>query len=188
MEATSKASQQYWIYAILVLGIFECGILGLILLEPATANATGTPHPSIPSMIVGGDSIRFDHIDSYAWWFQVFVLAQAHCLAALGVNPERRSNVFMGLLAGCYLLALLVWWQMFSGYEAFVATGETEFFFGFPTATAWQTYGLWVSGLSLMALYTFGFSHYVWSDSDQAAFEALTKKHAPQNTDANQGA
>ncbi len=182
-EDSSRASQQKWIYAILAFGVLECLLLIMVLIEPAPANATGIAHPSIPNMVIGGDSSRFELIGDYAWWFQIFVLAQAHCLAALGVRPERRTNTFLTLLAGCYALALLVWWQMVAGYQSFVATGQTSFFVGFPVATAWQTYGLWFSGAGLICLYTFGFSRYVWSDADQTSFEALTAKYAVE-TDA----
>jgi hypothetical protein len=175
-------SQQYVIYAILAFGVLECLILGLVLLEPPPANATGIPHPSIPSMVIGGDNSRFSFIADYAWWFQVFALAQAHCLAALGVKAEKRTGTFFVLLFGSYLLALFVWWQMVAGYEQFIATGETAFAFGFPYATAWQTYGLWISGMGLMLIYSLGFRHYVWSDEDQSKFEALVTKTAPQDT------
>lgn len=187
-ELAAKASQQKWIYAILVFGVLESILLLMVLLEPASANATGMAHPSIPKMVVGGDSSRFDLVGGYAWWFQIFVLAQAHCLAALGVKPERRTTTFLSLLGGCYLLALLVWWQMVSGYETFIETGTTEYFLGFPIATAWQTYGIWFSGFGLIALYSLGFGHYVWSDSDQQKFEALAAKHAPQTSSEKLGA
>jgi hypothetical protein len=171
-------AQQRWIYAILAFGLLECLLLVLVLLEPAPVNATGIAHPSIPAMRIGGDSTRFDVVASYAWWLQIFVLAQAHCLAALGVKAERRTPTFLILLGGCYLLAVFVWWQMIASYEAFVVSGETTYFFGFPAATAWQTYGLWFSGAGLIALYSVGFRHYVWSDEDEAKFTALSEKAA----------
>lgn len=168
-----QQSQSRWIYAILAFGLIECILIALVLIEPAPANATGIAHPSIPTMRIGGDSTRFDFISGYAWWFQVFVLAQAHCLAALGVKPERRTNLFLGLLAVCYGVALFTWWQIVASYEAFVASGETKYFLGFPTATAWQTFGLFFSGCSLIALYSFGFRHFVWSDEDEQHFNVL---------------
>lgn len=168
-------AQKPWIYAILIFGLIECLLLVLVFFEPAPMNAAGIAHPDVAAMRIGGDSARFAPVSDYAWWFQIVVLAQAHCLAALGVKPERRTGTFLALLSACYVIAVAVWWQMIASYENYVVSGETEFFLGFPTATAWQTYGQFFSGACLIALYSFGFRHYVWSDDDEAQFTDLVQ-------------
>ncbi len=174
-------SQNPWIYAILLFGVLECLLLALIFFEPTAVNATGISHSTIPAMQIGGDSARFAPVSDYAWWLQVIVLAQAHCLAALGVSQDKRTPAFLGLLGLSYLAALLVWWQMVTTYETYVTTGETTFFFGFPVPTAWQTYGQFFSGACLIALYSLGFRHFIYSNEDEAKFTALSEKVALKN-------
>jgi uncharacterized membrane protein len=44
---------------------------------------------------------------------------------------------------------------------------------GFPEATAWQTYGTWLSAIPLVLIYSFGFSQFIYSKEDEEKFNAL---------------
>jgi len=161
---------------ILFLGVLQCVLLLLIAETPAPDLVTGVAHNFFAGMRVGGDGlIRLLPIAHYAFYFQLLVLAQICVMIALGVSPRKRSRVFWLSLLGSFLLAALVWWQMFNAYEAFLTTGKTEYVAGFPIATAWQVYATWLAGLALVGLYVFGFRHYVWSDEDQDVFDRLVK-------------
>jgi hypothetical protein len=166
---------------ILALGLTQCLLLILMALTPLPDNISGIAHAYYDGMRVGGDgSARFLPIAQLAYVFQVVVLAQIFCMLALGVKPTRRSTFFWTLLAVCFGLSVFVWTALISSYEDFLATGETAMLAGFPVATTWLVYAIWLAGLSLVALYVFGFKSYVWSDTDQREFEQLAHQYRPE--------
>ena len=168
---------------ILILGVLQCVLLILIAETPAPDLVTGLAHTQFSGMRVGGDGLeRLLPVAGYAFYFQFLALAQICVMIALGVSPRKRTPVFWSCLFGSFVLAALVWWQMFSAYEDFLTTGETEFIAGFPIATAWQVYATWLAGLALVALYVIGFKRYVWSDEDQEVFDRLVKSSSESSS------
>ncbi len=163
----------------LMMVIFSiCIALGVLLLEmlltEPSPGAAGAPHPSIAGMQVGGDGlVRLESIGVYAFLFQTLLLLLICCLCALGVSKRYRSLGFYICLSAAYGVMLLVWWQMVSGHQAFMATGETSYFLGFPTATAWQMYGTWISAMPLVFMYIFGFAKFIYTKEDEAAFKRI---------------
>lgn len=166
--------QKHLVIAILILGLVLCGILVLICLAPGVDNAAGIAHPQYESMRAGGDGLaRIEPIKALAFAFQVVVLAQFACFIALGVSEQRRDPTFYGLMAACYVITVVVWWQLFARHQAFLASAETSYFLGFPTATAWVVYGIYLAGVTFIGIYVFGFKRYIWSDEDQQKFDQL---------------
>lgn len=158
--------------AILVLGIIECALLVVIALSPAPENAAGLAHDALAGVRVGGDGAeRIAPIIWPAFLFQALVLVQCHLMIALGVSDHRRTPALMTLLAACLAVSLFVWFNLFSSYQAFLQTGVTDYVAGFPTATAWQVYAIWLGGMSLVALYVFGFRKFIWSEEDEQAYQ-----------------
>ena len=170
--------QKLLVVIIFILGLALCGILVLIGFAPSIDHAAGLAHPTFGGMRIGGDgAARIEPIKALAFTFQILVLAQFACFIALGVRVNRRSPTFYTLLSGCFLLTALVWWQLFSGHQNYLASGETQYILGFPAATAWLIYGIWLSGMSFVALYVVGFKHYVWSDQNEKDFQKLVQDH-----------
>jgi len=164
------------IISILVLGILQCLLLLLIALTPTPEQFSAVAHSQFNGMMIGLDGAsRLAPIEDYAFYFYLVMLAQICAMVALGVVPKKRDPLFWLSLSGCFGLAAFVWWQMFSAYKSYLATGETTFVAGFPLATTWQVYAVWLAGLGLVALYVLGFKRYVWSDKDQQAFDALVE-------------
>lgn len=162
---------------ILALGVVQCLLLALIALTPLPDNPGGIAHSLYNGMRIGGDgAARYAPIADYAYWFQVIVLAQICFMIALGVKPARRSPVFWTLLTACFAAAVFVWTELIVSYERFLATGETGMLAGFPVATSWLVYAIWLAGWGLVAIYVFGFKRYIWSDDDQRAFETLVEQ------------
>lgn len=160
--------------AVLVIGLAQCVMLLLVGFAPEIEGATGFAHPEFAGMRIGGDgAARIAPISGYSFVFQVLVLLQMHLLVAMGVSGHRHSAAFFGWLGGSLALALFIWWQLFESYAAFLATGETTYLAGFPVATTWLVYPIWLSGGALVLLYVAGFKQYIWSDEDQAAFDDL---------------
>ena len=163
---------------ILIFGLLQCLLLALIAMMPALENASGLAHPLFSSMRIGGDgAARFMPVANLAYWFQMLVLAQICCMIALGVRPDRRSNLFWVLLTASFGLLAAAWTLMYQAYEAFLVTGQSEMVAGWPYPTAWQVYAIWLSGFGLVGLYVFGFKAYVWSDDDESKFQALVKQY-----------
>jgi hypothetical protein len=73
---------------------------------------------------------------------------------------------------------------MFSGHSAFLDTGETGYFMGFPTATAWQTYGTWLGAIPLILIYSFGFNKFFYTKEDEEKFNALLAEKANKLSEA----
>ena len=166
---------------ILVFGLLQCLLLGLIALMPAAENVGGLIHPLFNSMRVGGDgAARFLPVADLAYWFQILMLGQVSCMIALGVRPDRRSSRFWVQLGASFGLLAAAWTIMYQAYEAFLISGQTQMVAGWPYPTAWQVYAIWLSGFGLVALYVFGFKAYVWSDDDEIQFrELLEQSKAP---------
>lgn len=158
-------------------------LLVTILFAEQAPGAAGLPHPSIPGMLVGGDGqARLESIGGYAFAFQALLLLLICCLCALGVSARYRSLSFCAYLVGSYGFMFFVWWQMYFGHQDFMTGGETSYFLGFPIATAWQMYGTWLGAIPLVLIYIVGFSKYIYTEQDAAAFQALIAEK-----DANAG-
>lgn len=165
---------EYLIFAV-VLAL--AGILLLIGLIETPPNAAGVAHDTVSAMQAGGDGAsRLESIGGLAFAFQSLVLLFAILLCVLSVSPARRSPVFLGWMAVTYAVNILVWQQMYFGHQAFLDSGETGWFLGFPTATAWQVYGVWLAGVVLIAVYSAGFRNYVLSEDDELRFEELLRE------------
>ena len=76
---------------------------------------------------------------------------------------------------------LFVAWKMYFGHQNFLATHETAFFWGFPVATAWQTYGTWLSAIPLVLIYSIGFTKFIYSEEDEETFDALLAERIENN-------
>ena len=170
------------IIAILTLSLVCVVLLIAIGQAPPVANAAGIAHDSIPSMRAGGDgAARLAHIGSYAFYFQCAVLTQFVGFILLGISEKRRDTGLYITLAASLLVLLFVWYKIYDSHQIFLATNNTEYFLGFPTAAAWQVYGVWLSGIPLVVFYVAGFKKYIYSDEDEAAFEKLIDTYREGN-------
>ena len=162
------------IYSILAIVVLIAGVLIAISLAPPVANSAGMPHPDIPGMQAGGDgAARLEYIGFLAFAFQCLLLGLIVCLCALGVSERRRSRELMIYMGSSLVFMLIVWWQMYSGHQAFLESGSTAYFMGFPTATAWQVYGTWLGAIPLILIYSIGFRKYIYTLEDEEKFDRL---------------
>jgi hypothetical protein len=138
----------------------QCLLLALMAMTPLPDNISGVAHAAYDGMRAGGDgSARFLPIAQLAYVFQIVVLAQICCMLALGVKPTRRSPFFWAMhdsmlwpVCVCLDGTDLILRKLSSYWSIMVA--------GFPAATAWLVYAIWLAGLGLVALYVFGFKSY----------------------------
>jgi hypothetical protein len=178
-EAFMRSNLIYVIFAIVLL---MAGIIVAICLADTVPNAAGLAHAQFNGMQAGGNgAARLEHIGNLAFAFQSLLLLLIVCLAALGVAEERRSTEFWAYMGGTLLFSLFVWWQMYSGHQAFLETGVTSYFMGFPVATAWQVYGTWLGAIPLIILYTVGFRKFIFTDEDEQKYEKLLENIAKKS-------
>ena len=165
------------IYVIFVTVLLMAGIVIAICLADSVPNAAGLAHPQYNGMQIGGDGAeRLQHIGGLAFAFQCLLLLLIVCLCALGVSEKRRSTEFWAYMGGTFLFSVFAWWQMYSGHQAFLVTGTTNYFMGFPVATAWQVFGTWLGAIPLILLYSLGFRKFIFTDEDEQKYEELLEK------------
>ena len=162
------------IHSVLALLLAIAAITGFVLLSDPAPNAAGMAHDSIQGMSVGGDgTARLAPIGLAPYYFQVCVILLVGVMLYMGIAAHRRTGVVKLGLAAITLLALLVWSELYASYLSFLKTGETEIIFGFPVATNWMLWGVWLSMVAFTLFYVIGFRHFILPKEDEEAFEAL---------------
>lgn len=162
------------IYLIFATVLLMAGVIVAICLADSVPNGAGLAHPQFNGMQAGGDgAARLEHIGGLAFAFQCLLLLLIVLLSALGIAERYRSTELWAYMGGTLLFSLFVWWQMYSGHQAFLETGTTNYFMGFPIATAWQVYGTWLAAIPLILLYSIGFRKFVFTDEDERKYEQL---------------
>ena len=73
---------------------------------------------------------------------------------------------------------MLVGWKMYFGHQEFLKTGTTDYFMGFPSATAWQVYGIWLCGSPLIVIYSLGFRKFIFTREDERSYNELLENKA----------
>ncbi|MDA0804753.1 MAG: hypothetical protein O3A23_03810 [Proteobacteria bacterium] len=162
------------IYVIAAICTTMTVILLLILTADPVANAGGAAHPVFAGMRIGGDGLaRLETIGSLGYAFQALLLSLIVAFATLGVSERHRTPRLRAYMIATLVFSLFILWRMVASHLNFIATGETSYFMGFPTATAWAMYGVWLGGIPLVFIYTLGFRQFIYTDEDQAEFERL---------------
>ncbi len=162
------------IYVIFAVATLMAGILLAICLTETVPDAGGKAHAEISGLQVGGDgAARLQHIGPLAFVFQCLLLVQIALLSLLGVAERYRTNELLAYMGGTLAITLFIAWKMFSGHLAFLEAGQTSYFMGFPTATAWQTYGTWLGAIPLILIYSLGFNKFIYTEEDEVKFNAL---------------
>lgn len=175
---------------VILLGLLAiAGCLIALILTSEPEFSTGQPHPLYTAMNVGGDGLARlgGAVNIIGTLGGIFMLMMV-LVCALGVNPQRRSWDFWGLMGVAVLAAQFVWWAMYFSYLDFLRSGETEFVLSFPVATSWMLYGVWISGMVLAGIYVFGFRRYIFTAEDEAEYEALrAAAEVPRNAADSDG-
>ena len=172
-------------YLIFALVLAMLGMLVWIMLLPEPAMSTGGPHPDLVQMNVGGDGLaRLGDAAAILFWLQVTAQFFMVLLIVLSVNEAKRTALFWSAIGAILLLSLGVWTALYLSYLGYLATAETGYLFGFPTATSVMLFGIWGTGATLCLLYVAGFRRFIFSEEDEAAFEdLLAAAHTAENPD-----
>ena len=169
------------IYSIFAIAVLMAITLAAICLAETVPNAGGKPHPEFSGLQIGGDgAARLQHIGILGFTFQSLLLTQIVLLSILGVAERYRTVSLLTYMGACLIIMLLVGWKMFSGHLQFLDSNQTGYFMGFPTATAWQTYGTWISAIPLILIYSLGFRKFIYTEEDERRFNELLTEKAQQ--------
>lgn len=161
-------------YLIFALVLAMLGMLIWLMLLPEPAMSTGSPHPDIALMNVGGEGLaRLGDTVGIVFWLQATAQCVMILLIALGVVESRRTALFWSVIGAILLLSLGVWSALYLSYLGYLDTGETGYLLGFPTATTVMLFGIWGTGATLCLLYVLGFRRFIFSKEDEAAYEEL---------------
>lgn len=177
------------IHLILVLlcGIFAL-LLGLLLTD-APADATGQAHPLIDAMSSGGDGLA--RLGGRGWimfLLQTLSLLLIYALIALGVAENNRTRGFWTLLGLGALLSICIWCGLYFSYMSMLSSGEMVLLLGYPLPTAFMLFGVFLGGSYLCVLYIWGFRRFIYTEADEAAYEALrAAAAAPRKPDSASG-
>ncbi|MEQ8953510.1 MAG: hypothetical protein RL120_05200 [Gammaproteobacteria bacterium] len=174
--------QDRQIYLLLtILLLMGAALLAILLAEPAV-NGGGIAHPRFPGMQAGGDGAeRLAHIGSMAFLFHLLLLALITVLCIVGIARRHRSTPLMIVMLVNTLFTWLIAWQMHQSHLQFLATGETAYFLGFPTATAWGVYGTWLGAIPLIILYVAGFRRFFFTPEDAHKYQQLLDRKSRQD-------
>ena len=154
----------HYIFALIIL----ISILLIIVALSPMPSIISSAHLHFDGMKVGGNGIeRIQHIGMYAYWLQNTVLVLALLLISLGIKECNRTRSYWLFLILIGICMIGVWHEIYFEYQNFLATDETEYFFGFPTATAWMIYGIWGSAALLTLLYVIGFRKFIYTLEDE---------------------
>lgn len=161
------------IHFVFALIILISVLLIIVAVSPVPSNISSA-HPTIVDMKVGGDGAkRLEHIGTTAYWLQNAVLLLSVLFISLGVKERNRTKSYWACLIAIALAMIGVWYNIYVGHQTFLITGETGYFLGFPTSTAWMIYGIWASAALLTLLYVIGFRRFIYTHEDERAFEEL---------------
>lgn len=165
------------IHLIFALLLVIAGITIFVLTGEPPIGATGTPHPDIPGLSLGGDGAeKLSDIGRAPYYFQISVILLASSLLYLGVPSHRRDRLLRVSFIAGIAFALFVWMMLWSGYESYFFSGDTTILFGFPAPTNWMFWGIWGSFVAFDLFYVFTFRRYFLHPDDEAAFEALVRE------------
>ncbi len=162
------------IYVILVLLLVIGFFLGLALLREVPPAASGSPHPEISGMQVGGDGearIKGIELASFVVFSATFLICLS--LIFLGISKGKRTLTFL-IPAGVITLAILfVWYRVFDSYMEYLSSGKVDFILGFPEPTAWMIFGLWGGGALFTVIYVAGFRKFIYTKEDEAKLKEI---------------
>ncbi|MGV6800327.1 MAG: hypothetical protein ACWA5L_00200 [bacterium] len=168
----------------LILGglIFLAIIVVYIAQQPPTGEAIGYAQSNYPGMMAGGEGAERSaplFLPILLWQFCVIGLGIAFIIQATPVH--NRTIGFYGAMFVSGLAMAASWAALMLSYKNYLISGETAYIFGFPLATSWLVYGIWLSEAFLALFYVIGFRRYVFTEENERAFAQLLaeKKSAP---------
>ena len=194
LRAVNLDTKDRSLVGMLVLLVVAGGILTVALLGDEPPNGHGIPHPRIDAMRAGGDGVaRAEGLLGSAVALGAVLIAVFAIAIRVGASSASAARAGRGL--GSWLAIatagwLAVWIALVLSYRAFSRggppqAGELELFLGFPAATAWMIYGLWIAPVAFTLIYFIGFDRWIYTADDERRFEALLAEQRGERAEAD---
>lgn len=160
---------------LLVFLLILCGVVCLLALRDAPANASGLTHPEYATMMQGADGVaRHGGLLWAGWLFGAVIIAFFVGLMLLGLGAQAtRARGFL-LVGGVIVVATFT--GVVATYRHYMrepTRALDHLFLGVPPPTAWMLYGIWFIPALFIILYIWKFHDWVWTPEKSAAFAQL---------------
>lgn len=150
------------------------GLLVWLFFAAEPVAATGSVHPVIAAMRIGGDGLA--RLGGQGWALaalQYLCLTVVYLLIALGVASHRRTRLFWGLLGVGYFISMAIGWLLISSYFGYLNGRPLSMLLGFPLPTTMMLYAIFLGGSYLCWLYCWGFDRFIFTAEDAQAYAQL---------------
>jgi len=165
------------IYIVLALLLLIALFLGLSVFKSMPPAASGTSHPDIPGMQVGGDgTARINGLETASFIVFAATFLLFTTLVISGVSKRNRTRRFWIWMFIITLAVLFVWYQVFESYRDYLSTGDLRYILGFPEPTAWMIYGLWGGGALFAVVYVLEFRKIIYTKEDEEALKDIVEE------------
>jgi len=145
---------------------------------------SGKPHASIREMLVGGDGAkRHESLTVPGWCFlvlQMVFLGAGLCLGMRrnGTDDTGARDPVRAWLVGGIVLSLVIVTLLFTSYRSFLVgvdegVDSPALFLGFPVASAWLVYGIWLFPIVYVLIFAKSFRTWYYPDESREKFERL---------------
>jgi len=173
-RAGTKKREIYIVLALLLVIILFLGFSVFKSMPPA---ASGSPHPEISGMRIGGDgSARIKGLETASFILFAATFLLFTTLVISGVSKRNRTVrfwIWMLIITGAILF---VWCQVFDSYMSYLSTGALRYILGFPEPTAWMIYGLWGGGALYAVVYVIEFRKIIYTKEDEETLRNIVEE------------
>ena len=149
-------------------------------LMPGSDQPTSRTHPRFDSMLQGTENLAEQPGALVVGTVMALVMVAIQATFVL-IGLQRRGRIgWLGRsLIGCFAAYALLFLIVIFSHAG--SMQEVSFRGGFPEATAWMVYGLWLFPLLFVFLYMLMFESSVLSREDLEKFRAIQREHGPQS-------
>ncbi len=175
-----------WITLGLLLALLAV-VAGLWVVGPPEdgAFASGTAHPTIEHMAIGGaGAAKHEKVFGLGIAFGILEIVLFSVCLALGASRKERVGRMGLLIAIGAALHVATFLAIVVSYRSYLAGSET-LYLGLPAPTAFMMYGIWWVPMYFILLYLFAFDRYVFNDADLRKFnEILDRRDRREGIDS----
>ncbi len=165
------------IYVVLALLLVITLVLGFFIFKTMPPAASGSPHPEISGMRIGGDgAARIKGLETASFLLFAATFLLFTTLVISGVSKNNRTMrfwIWMVIITGAILF---VWYRVFDSYINYLSTGALRYILGFPEPTAWMIYGLWGGGALFAVVYVVEFRKIIYTEDDEETLKDIVEE------------
>ncbi len=178
MKARARTKKRE-IYVVLALLLVITLFLGISVFKTIPPAASGSAHPEISGMRIGGDgTARINGLETASFILFAATFLLFTTLVISGVSKRNRTVrfwIWMLIITG---VILFVWYQVFDSYSNYLSNGALRYILGFPEPTAWMIYGLWGGGALLAVVYVVEFRKIIYTKEDEETLKDIMEEYS----------